>query len=200
MGAQLQLEKFSDNKLAQMLTGQKCSFDKTGLEYVATTDASNIACTLKTMLLKPLVLEPQNACEDRGKAIVISCENANIKPARPKHSTTRSLPTCHHCGMVGHIRPNCGHLNSPRTWHKKDASKKDKDVEKVSGSKYVPPHKRQPTQRFVLTYHHYGISGHIQPNCSQLRVHKPKVKKELPKKETSGTRPSKAHQALWHQR
>jgi hypothetical protein len=34
MDAQLQLEKFSYNKIAQMLTGQKWSFDKTGLGYV----------------------------------------------------------------------------------------------------------------------------------------------------------------------
>jgi hypothetical protein len=58
MDTQLQLQKFSDNKLAQMLTRQKCSFDKTGLEYVATTDASNIASTSKTVFVKRSVLEP----------------------------------------------------------------------------------------------------------------------------------------------
>jgi hypothetical protein len=35
--AQLRLEKFTDNKLAQMLSGQKCSSNKTGLGFVATT-------------------------------------------------------------------------------------------------------------------------------------------------------------------
>jgi hypothetical protein len=178
-----------------MLTGQKYSSDKTGLGYVPTTDASNIGSTLKTVFVKPSVLKPQNACEDRGKAIVISCENANVTPARPKHSTTRSLPTCHHCGMVGHIRPNCGHLNFPRTWNKKNAYKKDQDVKKNSKSKYVPPHKRQPTQRFVPTCHHCGINDHIRPKCPQLQALKSKVKKELPKKVTSGTPPLKVHQA-----
>jgi len=86
-------------------------------------------------------------------AIVISCENANITSARPKHSTTRSLHTCHHCGMMGHIRPNGGQLNSARTWNKKNAPKKDQDVEKDSKSKYFPPHKRKPTQRFAPTCH-----------------------------------------------
>jgi hypothetical protein len=142
MEVQLQLEKFSDNKLAQMLTGQKCSSDKTGLGYVATTDASNIASTSQNVFVKPSVPNSQNACGDRGKTIV------------PK-----SLPTCHHCGMVGHIRPNCCQLNSPRTW--KDAPKKNKGVENDSKSKYVPPHKRLPTHRFVPTCHHCGISGHI---------------------------------------
>jgi len=36
---------------------------------------------------------------------------------------------------VGHIRPNCCQLNSPRTW--KDAHKKNKEVEKDSKLKYV---------------------------------------------------------------
>jgi hypothetical protein len=56
--AQLQLEKFSDNKLAQMLTGQKCSSNETGLGYVATTDASNITSTSKTVFVKPSIPEP----------------------------------------------------------------------------------------------------------------------------------------------
>jgi len=81
MKVQLQLEKFSNKKLAQMLTRQKCSSDKTGLGYVATTDASNIASTSKTMSVKPSVPDSKNACGDRGKTIV------------PK-----SLPTCHHYG------------------------------------------------------------------------------------------------------
>jgi hypothetical protein len=72
MDAQLQLEKFSDKKLAQMLTGQKCSFDKTGLGYVA-TDSSSIASTSRTVFGKPLGSETQN---DKGKAIMVSC----VKP------------------------------------------------------------------------------------------------------------------------
>jgi len=104
MDAQLQLEKFSDNKIAQMLTGQKCSSDKTGLGYVA-TDSSNIASTSRTVFVKSSGSKLQN---DKSKAIMISCENDNTTPAKSKHSKERSLPTCHHCGMVGHIRPNCG--------------------------------------------------------------------------------------------
>jgi hypothetical protein len=97
MDAQLQLKK-----LAQMLTSQKCISDKTGLGYVA-IDSSNIASTSRTVFVKPSSSEPQN---DKGKAIMVSCENDNTTPAKFEHSTERSLPTCHHCGMVGHIRPN----------------------------------------------------------------------------------------------
>jgi hypothetical protein len=108
MDAQLQSEKFLDNKLAQMLTGQKCSSDKTGLGYVA-TDSSNIASTSRTVFVKPTGSGPQN---DKGKAIMISCENDNTTPAKFEHSTERNLPTCNHCGMVGRIRPNCVQLKS----------------------------------------------------------------------------------------
>jgi hypothetical protein len=175
MEVQLQLEKFSNNKLAQMLTGQKCSSEKTGLGYVATTNASNIASTSKTKFVKPSVLDSQNACGDRGKTIV------------PK-----SLPTCHHCGMVGHIKPNCGQLNFPKTW--KDTPKKNKGVEKDSKSKYVPPHKRLPTHRFVPIYRNCGISGHIRPRCPHQ--HGPPsmlVKKELLGQAPSSIRPPKRH-------
>jgi hypothetical protein len=107
------------------------------------------------------VAKPQNACEDKGKTIVIvSCENANIKPAILviKHSNTRNLPTCPHCEIVGLIRKNC----CQRPWNKKDAPKKEKGVEEPSMSKYVPPHRRQSTQRFVPTCHHCGMGtlGH----------------------------------------
>jgi hypothetical protein len=128
MDAQLQLEKFSENKIAQMLTGHKCSSDKTSLGYVA-TDSSNIASTSKTVFFKPSGSEPHN---DKGKAIMVSCENNNTTPVKSKHSTERSLPTCHYCGIVEHIRPNCGQFKFPITWNKKNAPNKEKDVEDIS--------------------------------------------------------------------
>jgi len=196
MDAQLQLEKFSDNKLAQMLTGQECSSDKTGLGYAA-TNSSNIASTSRTVFMKPLGSELQN---DKGEAIMVSCENDNTTPAKSEHSIERSLPTCYHCGMVGHIRPNCGQLKFSRTWNKKNAPKKEKDVEEHSKTEYVPPHRRQPTQKFVPICHHCGLSGHIRPKCPHVLVQRSKVK-ELPKKKDSAntrsprTRPPRKHQA-----
>jgi len=190
MDAQLQLEKFSDNKIAQILTGQKCSSDKIGLGYVA-TDSSNIASTSRTVFLKPSGSEPQN---DKGKNIMVSCENDYITPAKSEHSTERSLPTCHHCGMMGHIRQNCGQLKFPKTWNKKNAPKKEKDVEVHSKTKYVPPHRRQSTQKFVPICHHCGLSGRIRPKCPHVLVQKSKVKKELPKKDYASTRPPRKHQ------
>jgi hypothetical protein len=44
----------------------------------------------------------------KGKGNVI-CKNVNHNSAEnvKKHSNKRSLPTCHHCGITGHIRPKC---------------------------------------------------------------------------------------------
>jgi hypothetical protein len=122
---------------------------------------------------------------------MVSCENDNTTHAKSEHSTERSLPTCHHCEMVGHIRPNCVQLKFPRTWNK-NAPKKEKYVEEHSKTKYVPPHRRQPTQKFVPIFHHCGLSGHIRPKCLHALVQRSKVK-ELPKKDSASTRPPRKH-------
>jgi len=51
------------------------------------------------------------------------------------------VTTCHNCGKIGHIRPNCFLLKTHRSWIKQDASRKCK-VEESFSSKYVPPHRR----------------------------------------------------------
>jgi hypothetical protein len=96
-----------------MLKGQKHLFDKSGLGFYKTV-VSNIASTSKTLFVKPKVVEPQNAYKDKGKAVIISCEKANIIPPVPvmTHSKSRKLPTCHHCGVTGHIRPHCPQICS----------------------------------------------------------------------------------------
>jgi hypothetical protein len=149
-----------------MLTGQKFSPDKTGLGYVVIY-FSNIASTSRIVFVKPSGLKTHN---DKGKTIMVFFENDYTTPAKSEHSTERSLPTYHHCGMVGHIRPNCGQLKFSRTWNKKNAPKKENDVEEHSKTKYVPPHRRQPTQKFVPIYHHYGLSGHIRPKFPHVLV------------------------------
>jgi hypothetical protein len=47
----------------------------------------------------------------------IICENANLESAETvkKHFKKRSLPTCHHCSITGHIRPKCPQLQTHKT-------------------------------------------------------------------------------------
>jgi hypothetical protein len=131
------------------------------------------------------------------------------------------VPTCHNCGKVGHIRPNCFFFKTHRSWIKQDAPRKGK-VEKYSSSKYVPTYwrhikgkdsvicknsnqksaetvKKHSNKRSLPTCHHCGITGHIRPKCPQFQAWRSKVQRELPTKATSGTLPPTTHQAPRHQ-
>jgi hypothetical protein len=104
---------------------------------------------------------------------------------KSKESGTRGkfVPTCHNCGKIGHIRPNCYLLKSHRPWIKQDVLRKS-EVKDSSSSKYVPPHRRHikgkgnvicknanhnsaenvkkhSNKRSLPTCHHCGIIGHI---------------------------------------
>jgi len=122
---QRQLERITDEKLTHMLSIQKRPTNKTGLGYVTST--SNIPSTSKTVFVKPTVPEPPTTCMDKGKEVI--------------GGGYRWPPICHHC----------------------------------------------------------GLSGHIRPQCSLLKAQRSKVKKELPRQATSGTRPLAPHQDPWHQ-
>jgi hypothetical protein len=164
--------------------------------------------------------------------VVIAClnifENSFLNNCmKPKSEDTgtqahsKFILTCHNCGKVGHIRPNCFLLKTHRTWVKQDASRKGK-VEESFSSKYLPPHRRHikgkdsiicknanlktretvkkhSNKRSMPACHHCGITGHILPKCPQLQAQKSKVQKELPTRVTSGTLPPTALQAPPHQ-
>jgi hypothetical protein len=51
----------------------------------------------------------------KGKGNVI-CKNTNYNSAEnvKKHSSKRSLPTCHHCSITGHIRLKCPQLQAQK--------------------------------------------------------------------------------------
>ena len=61
------------------------------------------------------------------------------------------IPTCHLCGIVGHIRPNCSLLRQ------KPKSETRFTVRNID----VP--------KFVSVFHFYGVSGHIRSNCHKLK-------------------------------
>ena len=61
------------------------------------------------------------------------------------------MPTCHLCGVVGHIRPNCSLLRQ-----------KPKSVTRSIVRNINVP-------KFVHIYHFCGVIGHILPNCDKLK-------------------------------
>jgi len=63
-----------------------------------------------------------------------------VNPIPQKQSKVKFTPICHHCGIVGHIRPKCFKLNK------------------------VAPH-----DFFLPICHNCGVKGHIKPNCHELK-------------------------------
>jgi hypothetical protein len=115
-----------------------------------------------------------------------SCLTNHVMP-KSKDTGTQAhgkfVPTCHNCGKIGHIMPNCYLLKSHRPWIKQDALRKS-EVEDSSSGKYVPPHRRHikgkgnvicknanhnsaenvkkhSNKRSLLTCHQCRIIGHI---------------------------------------
>jgi len=152
-----------------------------------------------------------------------SCLNNCVMP-KSKDTGTQAhgkfVHTCHNCGKIGHIRPNCYFLKSHRPWIKQDAMRKS-EVDDSSSSKYVPPHRRhikgkgnvicknanhnfaentkKHSNKRKATFHHCSITCHIRPNCPHLQAQKSKVQKELPTKATPGTLLPTTLQAPQHQ-
>jgi hypothetical protein len=66
--SQMQLEKFSSDKLVQMLKGQKCAYDQTGLGFDKfAASSSQLASTSKIVFFKSEMSEPHVACLDKRR-------------------------------------------------------------------------------------------------------------------------------------
>jgi hypothetical protein len=112
----LQLERVIDEKLTRMLSIQKSPTDKTGLGYVA--PPTDTPSTSKTVFVKPAVPEPPPIDEDKGKDKI----NDDVPGTQEPHSIRRS-PICHHCGLSGHVRPQCSLLKAQKDKAKKEVPK-----------------------------------------------------------------------------
>jgi hypothetical protein len=110
---QLQLERVTDEKLTRMLSIQKSPTDKTNLGYV--TPFFDAPSTSKTVFVKPGVPEPSPTAEDKGKDKI----NDDVPGTQKPHSIRRS-PICHHCGLSGHVRPQCSLPKAQKAKAKKE--------------------------------------------------------------------------------
>ena len=87
--------------------------------------------------------------------------NVNAEVSKPmsktpprKNKISEFVPTCHHCHIVGHIRPNCPKLRY------------------LSTSKVRSPSRKLSSSKITHICHHCGASGHTRPNCLKLFPHK----------------------------
>jgi hypothetical protein len=204
------LAKFYSDNLKSMLCIHTDIFNKPDL-IIDDLSASTLHASdseLDYIVIKPIIVD--TTCLEN------SCLNNHMMP-KSKESGTQGkfVPTCHNCGKIGHIRPNCSLLKSHKPWIKQDASRKGKFANS-SSSKYVPPHKRHikskgniicenanlkstetvkkhSNKKRLPTCHHCGISGYIRPKCPQFQAQKSKVQRELPTRATAGTLPPTTH-------
>jgi hypothetical protein len=110
---QLQLERVTDEKLTRMLSIQKSPIDKTGLGYVG--PSSTVPSSTKTVFVKATIPKPPPTVEEKGKDKV----NNDVPGTQQPHSIRRP-PICHHCGLSGHVRPQCSLLKAQKAKAKKE--------------------------------------------------------------------------------
>jgi hypothetical protein len=96
-----------------MLSIQKSPTNKTSLGYVASS--SDAPFSSKTVFVKPTGPEPPLTVEDKGKDKV----NDDVPGTQEPHSI-RNSPICHHCGLSGHVRPQCSLLKAQKAKAKKE--------------------------------------------------------------------------------
>ena len=90
---------------------------------------------------------------DKGKSSDVDAEVSKPKSKLIVREYNKSVfvPTCHICGVVGHIRPNCSLLRQrPK-----------------SETRFVVRNTDVP--KFVPVCHFCGFSSHICPNCHELK-------------------------------
>ena len=90
---------------------------------------------------------------DKGKKFDVNAEASKPMSKTPPRLNKKFdfVPNCHHCHIVGHIRPNCP---------------------KLSTSKVRPPSRKPSNSKTTHICHHCGASGHTHPNCFKLFPHK----------------------------
>ena len=90
---------------------------------------------------------------DKGKSYDVDAEvsKPKSKPTVREYNKSVFVPTCHLCGVVDHIRPNCSLLRQ--------------EPMLVTGN----PTRNTDVPKFVHVCHYCGVQGHIRPNCHELK-------------------------------
>jgi hypothetical protein len=167
--AQLKLERINNNKLTQMLSVHNSSSDKTCLVYVASS--FDIASTSKIVFVKPTVPEPQIAYVDKDKGITGGEINVSVEPVKSSLNK-KSLPTCYHCGISGHIRPNYPQLRAHKPTVKKEELRKAKSSIQPPKAHQAPLHQKQQ-QRFIPASRQFGKILQNKSRYFKLKPHEP---------------------------
>jgi hypothetical protein len=80
----------------------------------------------------------------KGKGNIVYKNTNHISAEKVKqHSNKRSMPTCHHCGITGHIRPKCQQLQAQKKKAQRKLPTKTTLGTLPSEGHQVPWHQRQ---------------------------------------------------------
>ena len=119
----IQLEKTSSAKLDEMLNLQKSASDRTGLGY--DFSSLNIATSSTTIFVPPtnnIEIENNDVKNELASENINKCKsilgtpskqdkkegkNPRAKKGNTQKPKQKKQHSCHHCGAVGHTRPNC---------------------------------------------------------------------------------------------
>ena len=115
-----QLERTSNAKLDEMLSLQKADSDKTDLGYdffspsiasssatMFVSPANNVNSECKTDIASENVDKRKYILGAPPKLEKKETRNPRTKKVNNKKSQPKKLYLCHHCGVLGHTRPNC---------------------------------------------------------------------------------------------
>ena len=152
-----------DEKMKSL--GQELVEFKAKIENLTSTklavDNRSVSVSLKPKTEKVYILpfkrnnkeKPYFARLDKGKSFYVHAEISKpmSKFTVREHNKYVFVPTCHICGVVGHIRPNCSLLRQ----------KPKSETRFIVRNTDVP--------KFVHVCHFCGIFGHIRPNCHKLK-------------------------------
>jgi hypothetical protein len=144
-----------------MMSIQKSPTNKTCLGYVA--PSSDASSTSKTVFVKPTVPEPPPTVEDKGKDKV----NDDVPGTQKPHSIRRP-PICHHCGLSGHVRPQCSLLKAQKANAKKEVPRQaDHGIRPAAQFQtpwYQAPYHQAPTYQAPWSHGpRYQASQHQWP-------------------------------------
>jgi len=107
------LKKFSSDNLKSMLCIHSDISNRLALivDDMSTSTSHAFESEFDSIDIKPVIVD--TACLEN------SCLYNHVMP-KSKESETRGkfVSTCHNCGKIGHIRPNCYLLKSHRPWIK----------------------------------------------------------------------------------
>ena len=129
------------------------------LEKLKEFECLNMDLDAKLVLSNKLVDDLKWENEFLSTSPYQKVERKALKPKPPFRSQPKVLEgskfvlTCHHCGVIGHIRPQCSKLKREQNHVARSLPKKP------SGPKHI-------------VCHHCGAFGHIRPQCSKFHAFK----------------------------